>query len=163
MYNRDIYPGVMTSPCVSDHTFQGSADTIQDLTLASCSQDSEAKKRINCKVEVGSGITTQQYIATLKEQLQKSGEELAHNGFKPQLVIYNAGTDILDGDPLGCMKVSPDGVKERDEIVFHFTRRDLNVPIVMLTSGGYMKSSARVIADSIKNLASKQLIGLQGP
>lgn len=25
--------------------------------------------------------------------------------FDPELVIYNAGTDILDGDPLGRLKV----------------------------------------------------------
>lgn len=26
--------------------------------------------------------------------------------FDPELVIYNAGTDILDGDPLGRLKVN---------------------------------------------------------
>lgn len=25
--------------------------------------------------------------------------------FDPELVVYNAGTDILDGDPLGRLKV----------------------------------------------------------
>ena len=25
--------------------------------------------------------------------------------FQPQLIVYNAGTDILDGDPLGRLKV----------------------------------------------------------
>ena len=25
--------------------------------------------------------------------------------FDPELVLYNAGTDILDGDPLGRLKV----------------------------------------------------------
>lgn len=27
--------------------------------------------------------------------------------FDPELIIYNAGTDILDGDPLGGLKVKP--------------------------------------------------------
>lgn len=26
--------------------------------------------------------------------------------FTPQLIVYNAGTDILEGDPLGCLSVS---------------------------------------------------------
>jgi len=26
--------------------------------------------------------------------------------FKPELVVYNAGTDVLDGDPLGRLLVS---------------------------------------------------------
>lgn len=79
------------------------------------------------------------------------------HSFDPELIVYNAGTDILDGDPLGQLKVSPDGITNRDEKVFSFAR-NRNIPIVMLTSGGYMKSSARVIANSITNLSKKSLI-----
>ena len=28
--------------------------------------------------------------------------------FRPQLVIYNAGTDILEGDPLGYLSITPE-------------------------------------------------------
>ena len=31
--------------------------------------------------------------------------QVAKNNFDPELIIYNAGTDILDGDPLGRLKV----------------------------------------------------------
>lgn len=31
----------------------------------------------------------------------------ALNEFEPQLVVYNAGTDILQGDPLGLLNISP--------------------------------------------------------
>ena len=31
----------------------------------------------------------------------------ALNEFHPDIVVYNAGTDILDGDPLGCLSISP--------------------------------------------------------
>lgn len=27
--------------------------------------------------------------------------------FTPDILLYNAGTDILDGDPLGCLSISP--------------------------------------------------------
>jgi histone deacetylase 11 len=27
--------------------------------------------------------------------------------FKPDVIVYNAGTDILDGDPLGNLSISP--------------------------------------------------------
>ncbi|KVH95080.1 Histone deacetylase domain-containing protein, partial [Cynara cardunculus var. scolymus] len=59
---------------------------------------------------------------------------VAEHAFDPELVIYNAGTDILDGDPLGRLRISPDGVTIRDEKVFRFVR-DKNIPLVMLTSG----------------------------
>lgn len=32
--------------------------------------------------------------------------QVAEHKFNPELIVYNAGTDILDGDPLGRLKVS---------------------------------------------------------
>ncbi len=46
----------------------------------------------------------------------------------------------------------------RDEIVFSKCIRDRNIPLVMCTSGGYQRTNARVIADSILNLKTKNLI-----
>lgn len=116
--------------------------------------DFTAKQYIDQKVELVSGSKTDEYL----EQLDKA-LEICNSRFEPQLIVYNAGTDILDGDPLGRLKVSPEGVVTRDEKVFRFAK-DRNIPLLMLTSGGYMKSSARVIADSIINLSNKNLIGL---
>ncbi|XP_024378461.1 histone deacetylase 2 isoform X1 [Physcomitrium patens] len=117
-------------------------------------QDFKARKRINQAVALKSGTKTDRYLALLSQELKK-----AATIFKPELVVYNAGTDVLEGDPLGRLLVSPEGVKQRDEMVFRFAK-DQKSPIIMLTSGGYMKTSARVIADSIKNLAAKRLISL---
>ncbi|XP_057957857.1 histone deacetylase 2 isoform X8 [Malania oleifera] len=90
--------------------------------------DFEARRYIDQKVEVRSGMTTNEYLQKLDEAL-----EVAEHMFDPELVVYNAGTDILDGDPLGRLKISPDGVSSRDERVFRFCR-EKNIPIVMLTS-----------------------------
>lgn len=32
--------------------------------------------------------------------------QVASRNFQPELIVYNAGTDILDGDPLGLLKVN---------------------------------------------------------
>ncbi len=61
---------------------------------------------------------------------RKINEALAE--FKPDLIIYNAGTDILVGDPLGKLDITADGIKSRDELVFK-TAKDRQIPIVMLT------------------------------
>lgn len=71
--------------------------------------------------------------------------------------MYNAGTDILKGDPLGYLSISPQGIIIRDEIVFKKARQR-GIPIVMLTSGGYQKKTARIIATSILNLKDSNLI-----
>lgn len=47
---------------------------------------------------------------------------------------------------------------KRDELVFRVVRAQ-QVPILMVTSGGYQKCTARIIADSILNLHSLGLIG----
>ncbi|KAL8130461.1 hypothetical protein V2J09_019616 [Rumex salicifolius] len=116
--------------------------------------DYEAQKYINQKVEVPSGTSTNEYLKKLDRALEVAGRM-----FDPELILYNAGTDILDGDPLGRLKISPDGIVSRDKKVFAFARGK-NVPLIMLTSGGYTKLSARVIADSIINLSKKQLVDL---
>ena len=85
--------------------------------------------------------------------------ESALNEFRPDVIVYNAGTDILIGDPLGRLAITAEGIVQRDEIVFKAARsREKPVPIVMVTSGGYQKKTARVIADSILNLWTKKLI-----
>lgn len=45
----------------------------------------------------------------------------------------------------------------RDEIVFK-KAREKGIPIVMLTSGGYQRKTARIIATSILNLYESKLI-----
>ena len=61
----------------------------------------------------------------------------AFEKFTPDLVIYNAGTDCMQGDPLGGLSISPQGIIQRDELVFRYCREVNQVPIVMVLSGGY--------------------------
>lgn len=64
------------------------------------------------------------------------------------MVIYNAGTDVVTNDDLGLMSLTERDVLERDQFVFLETRR-LNLPTVMLLSGGYTDASHRLIATSV--------------
>ena len=47
-----------------------------------------------------------------------------------------AGTDVLEGDPLGRLAVSEEGVVRRDEMVWRFAAERVGAPIVMTLSGG---------------------------
>uniref|UniRef100_A0A2S2N961 Histone deacetylase 2 n=1 Tax=Schizaphis graminum TaxID=13262 RepID=A0A2S2N961_SCHGA len=76
---------------------------------------------------------------------------------KPDFIIYNAGTDILKGDKLGLLSITPEGIIQRDEMVFKLAQQN-NIPLVMLTSGGYRKSTANIIAASLQNLVQKGLV-----
>lgn len=86
------------------------------------------------------------YLAMLEDELPKAVAKV-----KPNFIIYNAGTDILDGDQIGGLKVSEQGVIKRDEIVFKLAIAN-NIPIEMLLASGYTKQSANVVGKSIQNL-----------
>ncbi|XP_077181718.1 histone deacetylase 11 isoform X4 [Paroedura picta] len=114
--------------------------------------DGFAKRAIKRKIELDWGTEDTEYLQKVKTHV-----EGAVNEVKPDIIIYNAGTDVLDGDPLGGLAISPQGIIERDEIVFRAARKH-RIPILMVTSGGYQKRTARIIADSIVNLHNLGLI-----
>uniref|UniRef100_A0A1I8AGB6 Histone deacetylase 11 n=1 Tax=Steinernema glaseri TaxID=37863 RepID=A0A1I8AGB6_9BILA len=117
-------------------------------------RDNAVKTNMSRSVRLQSYTGGTEYLRKLKQELHTALGE-----FTPDLMLYNAGTDCLSEDPLGCLSLSPKAVIQRDEIVFEMAR-DSFVPIVMVTSGGYLPSSAQVIADSILNLHAKKLIKL---
>ncbi|XP_065543541.1 histone deacetylase 11 isoform X3 [Lathamus discolor] len=114
--------------------------------------DGFAKRAIKRKVELEWGTEDTEYLQKVHTHVEGALNEL-----RPDIIVYNAGTDILDGDPLGGLAISPQGIVKRDEVVFKAARRR-RIPILMVTSGGYQKRTARIIADSILNLHNLGLI-----
>lgn len=140
--------------------------------------DRRAMRRIDVLQHFQYGDDGKAFLAELRAKL---AAEL--DSFKPDLIIYNAGTDILDGDPLSGLSISRECVIARDEIVFElagFPSRDAGasaaagevgfpaasvgtapasarrfVPVVFLLSGGYQKKTAAVISDSLLNLNAR--------
>ncbi|XP_041969789.1 histone deacetylase 11 [Aricia agestis] len=115
-------------------------------------RDSHAKQAIRRKVELGYLVEDTEYLIKMKKNLKAALKD-----FTPDILVYNAGTDILESDPLGHLSVTDVGIVHRDQFVFYVCK-ELNIPIVMLTSGGYLKKTARIIADSIMNLSAQGLI-----
>jgi acetoin utilization deacetylase AcuC-like enzyme len=61
----------------------------------------------------------------------------AHARFPdPDLVLYVAGADPWEGDRLGRLALTKDGLRARDERVFAHARRHAT-PIAMTLAGGY--------------------------
>ncbi|KAL7073552.1 hypothetical protein ACQ4LE_007522 [Meloidogyne hapla] len=118
-------------------------------------KDRPAKKGISKAIPLQIGTSDDYYLLLLERELKEAFSE-----FSPQLVVYVAGTDSLSGDPLGLLRISSEGIIRRDELVFQ-SAKQRKIPIVMLTSGGYLQRTARVISDSIINLNSLGLIELK--
>jgi histone deacetylase 11 len=72
----------------------------------------------------------------------------------PRLAIYNAGTDILAGDPIGGLAVSAEGIIERDRIVVD-ALSDRRIPTVIVTSGGYTHHSHVLVAELAQRVVER--------
>ena len=71
------------------------------------------------------------YLAALHQ-----GLEILGTRFKPDLIIYLAGADPHEGDRLGKLSVSKDGMRLRDECIFQYGL-DRQIPIAFSMAGGY--------------------------
>ncbi|VDN06465.1 unnamed protein product [Thelazia callipaeda] len=114
--------------------------------------DLKARSAIRRPIHLRVGTQDSEYLSLLVNNLEE-----VLNEFRPDIIVYNAGTDCLRGDPLGLLSISPKGIRKRDEIVFK-KARERHIPIVMLLSGGYMPDTHEVIAKSIINLHDKNLL-----
>lgn len=108
--------------------------------------DRKAQGAITYNYPVKLGISTKEYTQLLTIELPRAIQET-----KPDLIIYNAGTDIFEKDRLGRMSVSEEGIIKRDAFVFEqaFAHK---TPIAMVLSGGYTSDSARIISKSLENI-----------
>lgn len=77
------------------------------------------------------GCGDQQYLEVLTQALREL-EQL----FDPDLVIYLAGADPHEGDRLGRLSLTLDGLKQRDEMVFAWAAIR-HLPLVVTMAGGY--------------------------
>ena len=64
---------------------------------------------------------------------------------QPDLVIYDAGVDVFEDDPLGMLNVSIDGIRQRDAHVIN-TVRAAGIPIATVIGGGYDKDELALAA-----------------
>ncbi len=108
--------------------------------------DRAVKPYITYDFPVANDSKDGEYSELLKRELPKAIEEV-----KPDLIIYNAGTDIYEKDRLGRMAISKKGIIDRDFFVWE-QARSRNIPILMVLSGGYSSEGAAMIAESIIGL-----------
>jgi histone deacetylase 11 len=109
--------------------------------------DRVARERIDCDLPLSMRCGDTEYIDLLRDRLPGFLDSIAHS-HPIALAIYNAGTDIVVGDPLGQLNVTPAGVLQRDAFVVN-TLRERGIPTLMLPSGGYTSQSYRLIAESV--------------
>ena len=89
------------------------------------------KEKSILDVELEDGIQDEKYLAVLQETLPALLQKV-----NPDFVFYLSGVDILETDKFGKLKVTLDGCKKRDMIVFSLLKSK-NIPCTVAMGGGY--------------------------
>ena len=82
-------------------------------------------------VALTDGTADEEYLALLQAHLPA-----VLNGNQPDFVFYLAGADPYEGDRLGRLKLTIDGLRRRDELVIGACRC-AGLPLAISMSGGY--------------------------
>ena len=89
------------------------------------------KENSDLDIDLDDGTADEDYLKALTKSVAEALERS-----KPELVIYLAGADPHEGDRLGRLKLTKDGLAERDDFVLRTLRR-LNIPVAVTMAGGY--------------------------
>ena len=91
-------------------------------------------------VELDDGTGDDEYLARLADALPGV---LAAS--QPDLVVYLAGSDPHEGDRLGRLKLTFDGLRRRDRMVLE-SCRDVGIPVCLTIAGGYGRAVDTTVA-----------------
>jgi acetoin utilization deacetylase AcuC-like enzyme len=89
------------------------------------------KERSDLDIPLKDGTDTSTYLSMLKEELPKLIDKV-----KPDFAFFLSGVDILETDKFGKLKVTLQGCKQRDEIVFSLLHQH-QIPVTVAMGGGY--------------------------
>jgi histone deacetylase 11 len=90
-----------------------------------------------------------EYLDALREHLPR-----ALDRYGPDLIVYNAGSDVLWSDPLSALFLTAEEMAERDLYVITEVR-ERGVPLAMVLSGGYGPASWEAHARSIEGVLAR--------
>ncbi|WP_424951130.1 histone deacetylase family protein [Deinococcus sp.] len=109
------------------------------------------KEQSSLDIGLGDGVTDAEYGAVMRSQVLPALE-----AFRPELLLYLAGVDVLAGDRFGRFALTLSGVRERNRTLLAWARA-AGVPLVSLAAGGYnhdhaltVEAHASVVLDGLE-------------
>lgn len=137
---KEINPSLKVAVIDLDvHQGNGTAAILQnDDSIFTLSMHGEnnfpfKKERSGLDVGLADGCNDEVYLRSLSTALAQLDSR-----FKADCLIFLAGADPHEGDRLGRLEISKDGMRLRDEMVFQYAL-DRQLPIAFSMAGGYGK------------------------
>lgn len=97
------------------------------------------KEQSDLDIPLPDGIRDEEYLRLLTVNL----EQILQN-HQPDFAFYLSGVDILETDKFGKLKITTEGCKQRDEIVFTMLK-ERNIPCVVSMGGGYSPDVRHIV------------------
>lgn len=110
--------------------------TVFTLSLHGAKNFPARKENSDLDVELKDGCGDAEYLAALDTALAEVWRRHAHAGAMPGLAFFVAGADPHENDRLGRLKLSFEGLAERDRTVFQ-ALRERGIPVAVSMAGGY--------------------------
>ncbi|AHM59709.1 deacetylase [Flammeovirgaceae bacterium 311] len=105
-----------------------------------CQHNYPLRKEVSDRdVALASGTGDKAYLQLLEEELQHVVSQ-----FRPDIMLYQAGVDVLAGDKLGRLSLSKAACQQRDRLVLRYCRNN-SLPLVVTLGGGYHSSLPELI------------------
>ncbi len=89
------------------------------------------KEQSDLDIDLPAYTTDDTYLHLLKQELPGLITRT-----DPDIIFYQSGVDVIGGDRLGKLSLTPEGCKNRDAFVFQ-TAKSASIPIVSVMGGGY--------------------------
>ncbi len=89
------------------------------------------KETSDLDIPLKDGTNTKEYLTILANTLPRLIKDV-----QPDFAFYLSGVDILETDKFGKLKVTIDGCRQRDEMVFSLLKKE-RIPCTVAMGGGY--------------------------
>jgi acetoin utilization deacetylase AcuC-like enzyme len=148
----DVHQGNGTAECLAPYPslFTFSVHGAKNFPFQKATSDLD--------VPLDDGLSDEAYLEAVQQ-----GLGAAFEAARPDLVVFNAGVDVFEGDTLGRLAVSAAGVAERDALVFAACTRH-GVPVAVTMGGGYAKDVETIVDLHLNTIrAAARTRGIQSP
>ncbi len=122
-------------------------DSVFTLSLHGRHNYPFTKESGDLDIALPDGTTDEPYIEALERALI-----ILFSSFTPELIIYLAGADPHEGDRLGRLKLTRNGLERRDRLVLEQAAQR-KIPVAVTMAGGYGRNMEDTVAVHLQTIS----------